>query len=146
MDAEANRKALITARGATVQVDVARPRGPGLRPDLEALDWFLTELAARIADALVERQATGDVAPRYATAQNNPVGSPRAFLDAGRAGRFRTFKRGRQVCALWGDVEQWIESRKRPIRENIEDSKNKDRAELERAGVPLRGRPRGGER
>src|SRR5215217_1821837 len=118
---------MITARGTTVQVEVPRPRGPGLRPDLEVLDWLLTELAARIADALAERQATGGVAPRYATAQNNPIGSSRAFLDAG---------------PLWLDVEQWIESRKRPARERGAAPDDDDRAELERAGVSLRGRPR----
>jgi len=123
-------------------VEASRHWYAGSRPDIGVLDWFLTELAARLADELEERQAKG-AAPRYATANNNPIGSSRAFLDAGRAGKFRTFKRGRQVCALWPDVEQWIESRERPVRaDKPAEPADDDRAELERAGVALRGRPR----
>jgi hypothetical protein len=130
-----------TVRGSGLQVEASRHRGAGSTPDIGVLDWLLTELAARVVDELAERQARGAVS-RYATASNNPIGSPRAFLDAGRAGKFRTFKRGRQVCALWADVEHWIESRKRPVRENSRaDPADDDRAQLERAGVQLRGRP-----
>ena len=80
-------------------------------------------------------------APKYADALNNPLGSERAFLDAGRAGRFPTFRRSRRVTALWSDVEAWSESRAihRPVSTSEPSS---DEELLERAGVvvPFKGR------
>jgi predicted GIY-YIG superfamily endonuclease len=75
---------------------------------LEHLRAFLEEVvidAARIAtEQLVSQRET----PRYATAKSNPLGSARSFLNAHRAGKFRTFMRGREVAAIWKDVERWM--------------------------------------
>jgi hypothetical protein len=98
------------------------------------LDVLLDVLADRLAERLAARAGTST--PRYADAKANPLGSARAFLDAGRAGRFPTFKRGREVVALWADVERSIESRKRPPRERKPvDPADEDRALLRAAGI-----------
>jgi len=100
---------------------------------LQGLDALLSELAARVADELVKRGAAGAV-PHYATAKNNPIGSARAFLDAARARKFQSFKRGREVCAIWVDVEAWIESRKLAPRKRA-DPTDDDRALLDAVGI-----------
>lgn len=71
------------------------------------------EIVERTARRVVELlQAAGSVPnPKHADANNNPLGSARAFLDAHRRGDFPTFKRGREIVALWTDVERYIESR-----------------------------------
>jgi hypothetical protein len=65
------------------------------------------ELAAEIIVARL-RHEPGLGAPLYATAQHNPLGSKRAFLNAARAKKFTTFKRGRNVAAMWSDVDAWM--------------------------------------
>ena len=100
------------------------------------LEMILDHVAERIAAKLAERP--GACAPRYADANNNPLGSARAFLDAARRRDFPSFKRARNVVALWADVERYIESRQRPARVPANDLHD-DRALLEAAGVRLRG-------
>jgi hypothetical protein len=103
----------------------------------ELFDAILDELAVRLAARLASRQ--GPPTPRFADAENNPLGSARAFQDAARRGDFPSFIRNRRVTALWSDVEQAM-MQKRPRRRpaptapEIDD----DRAELAAAGVPLR--------
>ena len=103
---------------------------------LAVADWFVE----RVADRVVRRLEGTTSRSTYADAKNNPLGSARAFLDAGRRGDFPTFKRGRQVVALWADVERYIQSKQRARRERTPaDSAEDDRALLESAGVRLRG-------
>lgn len=71
---------------------------------------FIQESAVAVADEL-ERRGLVHAPGRFASAQNNPLGTPRAFLNAGRRGHFPTFKRGREVVAKWDEVERDIESR-----------------------------------
>ena len=77
-------------------------------PDI--LDTLLDVLADRIAERLAAR-ASPDAAARFASAKDNPLGSARAFLDAGRRADFPTFKKGREVVARWADVLAYIEGR-----------------------------------
>ncbi|HVY46289.1 MAG TPA: hypothetical protein VHB21_10445 [Minicystis sp.] len=100
------------------------------------LDDLLDDLAERIAERLAARAAGGPPSPKYADAKSNPLGSARAFLDAGRRGDFPTFKRARNVVALWSDVEAYIERRRRERPRVVEEQD--DRALLEAAGVRLR--------
>lgn len=77
----------------------------------------LNAMATRVVDLLVNRlvpttSAAEDATPRYATAKNNPLGSPRAFLNAHRDGKFPTYKRGKEISADWSVVEAWMRSRK----------------------------------
>lgn len=98
-------------------------------------------LINEIADRVVARLAEQAVAPHthYASARVNPLGSPRAFLDAARANAFPNYRRGRNVVARWCDVEAWIESRRRPARERVSpDPGDDDRALLKAAGVQPR--------
>ena len=67
------------------------------------------QIARRVVELL--RADAGAPAPTYADANNNPLGSARAFLDAHRRGDFPTFKRGREIVARWEDVEAYIASR-----------------------------------
>jgi hypothetical protein len=81
------------------------------------LDTLADALADRVADRVAERLA-GRVAPavppEMATAKHNPMGNARAFLDAAREGKFPSGRRGREVVALWQDVESYQRSRVRP--------------------------------
>lgn len=104
----------------------------------QLLEVFIELLAERVAEKLASR--TGGPAPRYATARDNPLRSPRAFLDAARRGDFPTFKLGRCVAALWSDVERHVEGRKRPKKADPADD---DRALLQRHGLLLRSGGRG---
>jgi hypothetical protein len=101
-----------------------------------SLDELLDDLAERIANRIAARGGASTPAPKYADARNNPLGSARAFLDAGRRGDFPTFKRARSVVALWSDVEAYIERRRRAPR--APDQELDDISELEAAGVRLR--------
>lgn len=95
--------------GATANV---YPALQGVSPDtlfhvlLDAVD----AVADRFADRIVARMAPAST-DRFASAKDNPLGSARAFLDAGRRGDFPTFKRGREVVARWADVLAYIEGR-----------------------------------
>lgn len=91
-------------------------------PTLEAL---LANLAALLAPHLARELAACSVPPHpeHASAKHNPLGSARAFLDAGRRGDFETFKRGKEVVARWVDVVTSIERKRhtpqlpaRPVR------------------------------
>lgn len=77
--------------------------------------------------------------PAYYSAEDNPLGSRRAFLDAARRGAFPSFKAGRRVLARREDVHLWIESRQRkqPAASTPEEDVS-DRELLERAGVRLK--------
>jgi hypothetical protein len=106
-----------------------------LRAQADALAVQVTVLRA-MADAIEGGGAAPACAsPRYATATHNPIGSARAFLDAARAHKFPTFKRARAVCALWSDVEAWIESKKRAAPARNPNSADDDRAILDAAGL-----------
>lgn len=110
-------------------------------PDLEGFVVPLYhEFVKRLAQDIAAQLAAS--APRYADAGNNPLGTRRAFLAAGRRGDFPTFRRGREVVALWADVEAFIESRRRPVRARTPAQETgDDRVLLERSGIRLRGRP-----
>ncbi|MGK3959911.1 hypothetical protein WMF38_43540 [Sorangium sp. So ce118] len=108
-----------------------------LRMQADVMDVHARTLRAQ-ADAVAAAGVSAQPTPRYATAKSNPLGSARAFRDAGRTGHFPTFKLGREVAALWTDVETWIESRRIAPRERkpIDDADD-DRAVLENAGLRL---------
>jgi hypothetical protein len=78
---------------------------------LPSLDAVTIDAIARRVVELLHNVTAPTIAPRYADALSNPLGSPRAFADAARRGDFPTFRRCRRVTALWLDVEAWIESR-----------------------------------
>lgn len=98
------------------------------------LDSLIDALAERVADKMAARM--GATNPRYATARNNPIGSPRAFLDAARRGDFPTFRRGRCVAALWADVERFVEN----SRLSPKDTRDEERTMLLRRGLVLKRR------
>lgn len=75
-----------------------------------AADAFMDLLAERVAALVIDRLATRQINPQYATARRNPLGSPRVFLDAARRGAFRSHKVGREVRAVWQDVDAYIRS------------------------------------
>lgn len=81
------------------------------------LDTLADALADRVADRVAERLA-GRVAPaahpEMAAAKHNPMGNGRSFLDAAREGKFPSGRRGREVVALWQDVESYQRARVRP--------------------------------
>lgn len=111
---------------------------PAFPPAL--LEAFGVALARVVADAVarvVEERLRAEVAPTYATAKHNPLGSSRAFLDAARRGDFRSHKVGREVRALWIDVDSYIQSkpgsRRRVERATLEQ-------ELATSAGPRRGR------
>ncbi len=85
------------------------PSLQGVSPDT-LFGAFLDAVADRVAERLAARIAPTST-DRFASAKDNPLGSARAFLDAGRRGDFPTFKRGREVVARWADVVARIESR-----------------------------------
>jgi hypothetical protein len=74
--------------------------------ELGLVDLVAAKLAAHTA-------AAAPSPPRYADGDNNPMGSARAFLDAGRRGDFPTFRVARKVTALWSDVLASIEAKKK---------------------------------
>lgn len=79
------------------------------------LGAVLQLLASAVADEL-QRRGIVRTADRWADAKENPLGSARAFLDAGRRGDFPTFRRGRETVARWEDVEAYIASRPKRAR------------------------------
>jgi hypothetical protein len=82
-------------------------------------DRFLAAMGAAF-DALVEAVAAAAQHPApapppdLATAKHNPLGSPRAFLDAARRGAYPSYRRGREVVARWEDVAAYDRARLRP--------------------------------
>ena len=88
-------------------------------------DAFLSELATKIAPMVASlvaaqvldglRQTAGLGSPRYATAKENPLRSPKAFRAAYRGGAFPTFLQGREKAAMWIDVETWMRTRQKPV-------------------------------
>jgi hypothetical protein len=109
---------------------------------VEAFGKAVAELAAELAAKIVAERLSS-AAERYASAQDNPLGSPRQFLDAAREGSFESFKRGREVVARWSDVERFIESTP-PTRRPKEAEKESLEAELLQAAAPRRGKRRRG--
>lgn len=83
---------------------------------LEAFGSAIAALAAHMAAAIVEERSREAQAPEYATAKHNPLGTARSFLNAVRANKFRSFKRGRETAALWADVAKYVESTARTKR------------------------------
>lgn len=79
----------------------------------DVLACLVNMIAERVVD-LMEARGGAPKTPEWATARNNPLGSPRAFLDAARAGHFPSSKRGREVVARWEDVEAYDRARMRP--------------------------------
>lgn len=73
----------------------------------------------------------------YATAEHNPLGSARAFLNAHRRGAFPTFKRARNITARWVDVETWMRDPARKAK-----PQNDLEAELDLACAPVQQRKR----
>ncbi|AUX33193.1 MULTISPECIES: hypothetical protein [Sorangium] len=107
-------------------------------PDaLEAFGRAVARLAAELAVGIIEQRQQAAAPPRYATAKHNPIGSSRAFLDAARRGDFPSHKVGREVRALWADVDAYIlsrpGSRRREERATLE-------AELAASAAPRRRR------
>ena len=80
----------------------------------DVLDALADVLAEKVAAKVAARLAAAPAAPELATARNNPLGSSRAFLDAARAGRFPSFRRGKEVVARWEDVADYDRARMRP--------------------------------
>lgn len=80
----------------------------------DVLDALVDLLAERVAEKLADRLAPPSAPPDLASARNNPLGSGRAFLDAARAGRFESWRRGREVVARWSDVAAYDRARLRP--------------------------------
>ncbi|NUQ76819.1 MAG: hypothetical protein HUU21_25065 [Polyangiaceae bacterium] len=108
------------------------------------LDALLDELADRVAERITQRIGKGiptASGSEYYSANNNPLGSQRAFLDAARRKDFPSFKPGRTVLARREDVDRWIESHPRTRHEPSSDNPT-DRDLLERAGVRLKGKGR----
>lgn len=104
-------------------------------PDL--LDALADVLADKVAERLAARVAA-PVAPALATAKHNPLGSSRAFLDAARAGRFASRRRGREVVADWSDVVAFDVARQRPRTPPASATRGPDadrEAALRRAGA-----------
>lgn len=112
------------------------------RLDPKLLEGILCVLADLIVERMAARAAP-DGAGRWASAKDNPLGTARAFLDAGRRGDFPTFKRGRGVVARWSDVTAYIEARPcerkarpRPVAPPAPvDANARRRAQLVAAGV-----------
>ena len=94
---------------------VSSASSPGLSTSLASFSELpLGMLLDALADRVVARMLDHPSAPRHpehASARENPLGTARAFLDAGRRGDFPTFKRGREVVARWTDVVAYIERR-----------------------------------
>jgi hypothetical protein len=112
----------------------ARVRGDDVPELTTPFDPILVALADRLAPLLAERLT--QARPRYADARSNPIGSPRAFLDAARRSDFPTFLRARRITALWADVEASIERRSRAQRPKPDPAAD-DVALLASAGIKL---------
>jgi hypothetical protein len=89
----------------------------------EAFANLVAVMAAELAAKIIEERSRSQ-GSRYATAKHNPMGSPRRFRDAARAGKFPARQVGREIMAKWEDVEAYIESMPVPA------SRLKSRAEL----------------
>lgn len=79
-----------------------------------ALEAARHAIAAAQAAVLAAEEACAapvSTTPALADVTSNPLGSARSFLDAGRAGHFATWRRGRHVVAAWDDVERYARSR-----------------------------------
>jgi hypothetical protein len=104
---------------------------------LEAFGAALAQVVAGAVARAVEERLRAEMAPTYATAKHNPLGSARSFLDAARRGDFRSHKVGREVRALWTDVDSYIQTRpgarRRAERATLEQ-------ELATSAGPRRGR------
>lgn len=74
------------------------------------LESFGEAIAAEVARNAVEAVLAKKQVPQYATAKNNPLGSPRSFLNAARANKFKSFKKGRETAAKWDEVAAYVES------------------------------------
>lgn len=98
-----------TLRGSLRRAPGSATSGVARIADL-SVGVLLDALAEELAGRLLSRLSVA-ACPEHASAQHNPLGSARAFLDAGRRGDFPTFKRGRQVVARWNDVLAFIEAR-----------------------------------
>lgn len=83
---------------------------------LAHLHAFVEAVARDAAREAVKEALANRDAPEYATARHNPLGSKRSFLNAARANKFRSFKRGRETAARWEDVAAYIESTARTKR------------------------------
>lgn len=67
------------------------------------------ELAAiEAGEAGAQPAPVSSAGAMYATAEHNPLGTARGFLNAHRRGAFPTFKQGRTIAARWSDVEAWM--------------------------------------
>lgn len=133
---------------------------PALAEQIAAeLAPLIQVIAARVAEHLSARAST----PPHATAENNPLGSSRAFLRAARDGSFPSFRAGRAVTARWADVVAFLESRpitrapqaaeEPPAEESPATDDDRRRKALLGAGVQMRApaandarRARGGSR
>ncbi|WP_437948709.1 hypothetical protein WME98_50145 [Sorangium sp. So ce296] len=104
---------------------------------VEAFARALATMTAELAADLLEQRLKAPSAPRYATAKNNPLGSGRMFLDAARRGDFPSHKVGREVRALWSDVDAYILSRPATKRRQVQATLE---AELATSASPRRRR------
>lgn len=100
----------------------------------------LAKLEAEEAGVVVQAQAVTGPTALYATADHNPLGSPRAFLNAHRRGAFPTFRRGRTIAARWTDVEAWMQDPARRAKQPANDLAGMldDEAEYQAACNPKR--------
>jgi hypothetical protein len=73
--------------------------------DATPMNVLVEAIASRVADLVFAKLAPllAPVAqhPDLATAEQNPYGSPRPFLDAARRGDFPASRAGRHVVAAW---------------------------------------------
>ena len=97
--------AVADARRAELYATLARAAAEQARAFEELAQLEATEAGVRV-DVAAQSAGPGAL---YATAEHNPLGSPRAFLNAHRSGAFPTFKRGRTIAARWADVEAWMQ-------------------------------------
>jgi hypothetical protein len=92
-------------------------RGDAMSPDvLEGLRVFFREIVKDALQEAVREVSSERQTPRYATSKHNPLGTARSFLNAARANKFKTFKRGRETAAKWDDVAAYVESTARTKR------------------------------
>ena len=103
----------------------------------------LAKLEAEEAGVVVQAQAVTGPTALYATADHNPLGSPRAFLNAHRRNAFPTFKRGRTIAARWTDVEAWMQDPARRVKQPANDLDEQYERLLEACEKPARRRKAG---
>lgn len=72
-------------------------------------DELIDKLAERVAEKLRAQQANDE----YVDQRSVPGLTRRAYLEAARAGAFRSSKVGRRVIAKRAEVVAWIESKAR---------------------------------